>query len=394
MASATESKSIKKIWYAPNQLEAYGEEEIAAVEKCLRDGWLSPGPRTALFESKVSAYFDKACGVMVNSGSSANLIGLAVLGLPKGSEIVTCALSFSTVLAPIEQLGLKPIFVDSQPGRYVPSLPNIVAAITPNTRVLLIPNLVGSKIDWEELRRVVHEEMGRSDIVLFEDSCDTMTKTKGSDLAAISFYASHVITAGGCGGMIMFNDQALQKKALMFRDWGRIGNNSEDVSERFSHDVDGIEYDFKFLYGVAGYNMKCCEMNAAFGLVQLEKLPQFLAIRKANINRYVETLRAAGTSYTLPVDHDKYDWLALPLMHHDRKGLLRYLEQNEIQVRVTFSGNITRHPAFRHHFAVFPEADKVMERGLLLGAHHALNFDDVDRVCELLIKYDKGLVGK
>lgn len=390
-ATQADNKSTKKIWYAPNQFEAYGEEEIKAVEKCLRDGWLAPGPRTALFESKVSEYFGKKCGVMVNSGSSANMIGLAVLGLPKGSEIVTTALSFSTVLAPIEQLGLKPIFVDSIHGRYVPSVDAIVAAITPNTKCLMIPNLVGSKIDWDDLRART-TAMGRSDIILFEDSCDTMTYTKASDISAISFYASHIITAGGCGGCIMFNDNKLHQKALMFRDWGRIGNNTEDVSARFGYNIDGIEYDFKFLYGVLGYNMKCCEMNAAFGLVQMEKLDHFTSIRRANINRYVENLRAANTSFTLPVDHAKYDWLAMPLMHTDRKGLLRFLEESEVQVRVTFSGNITRHPAFRHYLGVYPEADRVMTCGFLLGAHHGLSFDDIDRVCDLLIRFDKGKV--
>merc|ERR1712032_1200807 len=128
-----------------------------------------------------------------------------------------------------------------------------------------------------------------------------MTHTPETDIATISFYASHVITAGGLGGMVMMNDEVLKDKILMFRDWGRIGNNSEDVSERFGHNVDGIEYDFKFLYGCQGFNMKACEMNAAFGLAQLKKLDKFQAIRKRNINHYVERLRKAGTNYTLPI---------------------------------------------------------------------------------------------
>merc|ERR1712187_112703 len=111
-----------------------------------------------------------------------------------------------------------------------------------------------------------------------------------SDISVISFYASHIITAGGMGGVVMFNDPALKERALMFRDWGRIGNNTEDVSERFGHDVDGIEYDFKFLYGCIGYNMKASEMNAAFGLAQLKKLDKFQATRKRNINHYVQRL--------------------------------------------------------------------------------------------------------
>ena len=161
-------------------------------------------------------------------------------------------------------------------GRYVPSVDALLGAVTPRTRAILVPDLVGSKTDWAALRA-----RAPAGIVLIEDSCDTITDTTHSDIAITSFYASHIITAGGCGGMVMFNDEAHKKRALMLRDWGRIGTNSEDVSERFGFSVDGIEYDFKFLYGFRGYNFKACEMNAAFGLVQLDKLPRFAAIRKA-----------------------------------------------------------------------------------------------------------------
>mmetsp|Transcript_99504 Transcript_99504/g.172722 ORF Transcript_99504/g.172722 Transcript_99504/m.172722 type:complete len:438 (+) Transcript_99504:82-1395(+) len=383
-AVAATSSPPKKVWYAPNKFEAYGEEEIAAVVAALRDGWLAPGPRTDEFEAKVSAIFGKKCGVMVNSGSSANLIGLCAMGLEKGAEIVTPACTFSTVVAPMEQLGFKPKFIDVVPGRYVPTVDAILEAITPQTKCLFIPNLIGSKIDWKELRARVPKG-----IWLFEDSCDTITYTPESDISVISFYASHIITAGGLGGVVMFNDEKLRSKALMYRDWGRIGNNSEDMSERFGHSVDGIEYDFKFLYGGLGYNMKACEMNAAFGLAQLRKLDKFRAIRKANINRYVENLRAAGTRYTLPERHDDFDWLAFPLMHPDRKNVLRYLENNEVQIRVCFAGNITRHPAYRHYLQDFPASDQIMADAFLIGAHHGITFEDVDRVCDLLIEFDR-----
>jgi len=376
-----------KVWYAPYKFQAYGEEEIKEVEQCLRDGWLAPGPRTEEFEQRVAELFGKKHAVMVNSGSSANIIGLCVLGLQPGDEVVTPACTFSTVISPLEWMGLKPVFVDVEPGRYVPSVEAVLAAITPRTKCLLLPNLVGSKPDWAELRRRVPKG-----IWLFEDSCDTITHTMESDLSAISFYASHIVTAGGLGGCIMFNDAKLKEKALMYRDWGRIGNNSEDISARFAHEVDGIEYDFKFLYGVCGFNMKACEMNAAFGLVQLRKLDRFKAIRRHNINRYVVTLSAANTRYVLPARHDEMDWLAFPLMHPNRKGVLRYLEANDVQIRVTFAGNITRHPAYRKYLQVFPESDKIMAEGFLIGAHHGITDADVDRVCKLLIEYDKGSV--
>jgi len=263
-----------------------------------------------------------------------------------------------------------------------------MAKVTKKTKMLMIPNLIGSKSDWAELKARC-AAIGRTDIILFEDSCDTMTYTECTDVATISFYASHIITAGGCGGCVMFNDKDLYNKAMMYRDWGRIGNNSEDVSERFAHNVDGIEYDFKFLYGVKGYNFKCSEMNAAFGLPQIAKLAKFKKMRADNIKRYAETLKAANTSFILPINYDQYDWLAFPLMHHDRRGLLRHLESNDVQVRVTFSGNITRHPAYRHHLEEFPASDVIMRDGFLLGAHHGLVDADIDRVCTLLIEYDR-----
>lgn len=385
----TEEQS--KVWYAPNKFQAYGEEEIQAVTDCLRDGWLAPGPRTDKFEKEVSAFFGKQHGVFVNSGSSANIIGLAVLGLAKGSEIITPALSFATCVAPIMQLGFTPVFVDSKKGHYVPTVEDCVAAVTPKTKVMMIPNLVGQKLDWAEMRKQL-AAINRSDIVLFEDSCDTMTHTVESDMAVISFYASHVITAGGCGGMVMFNDIALKRRALMFRDWGRVGNNTEDMSERMAYTIDGIEFDFKFLYEVLGYNMKCCEMNAAFGLVQMTKLKKFQAIRAAFVDRYVQNLK--GTSYTLPPEHNDHDWLAMPLGHKKRSGIVRYLEDNNVQVRMTFSGNITRHKPFRQYYAVWPNADTIMAEGFLVGAHHGLTNEDVDRVCDLLIKFDKGEADK
>jgi len=382
--SACGAKPPKKIWYAPNRFEAYGEEEIQAVEQCLRDGWLAPGPRTEEFEARVAEYFGKKFGVMVNSGSSGNMIGLAVLGLKAGDEVVTPACTFATAVAPIVQLGLTPVFCDVEPGRYVPSVDMVLAAITPKTKCVLVPNLAGSKIDWAELRARVPRG-----IWLFEDSCDTMTFTADSDISVISFYASHIITAGGLGGVVMFNESRLKDRALMFRDWGRIGNNTEDMSERFGHTIDGIEYDFKFLYGCLGYNMKACEMCAAFGLAQLSKLDKFTAIRRRNISRYMQNLSGAGTSYVLPSRHEEFDWLAFPLLHHDRKGVLNFLESNDVQTRVFFAGNITRHPAYRQYLQPFPGSDQVMKEAFLLGAHHGLELEDVDRVCELLIRFDR-----
>eukprot|EP00439_Symbiodinium_sp_Y106_P080925 s11_g19.t2 len=281
-ASACSANTPKKVWYAPYKFEAYGEEDIAAVTSALRDGWLAPGPRplaakvyathaeferyhvndascmshvhakrTEEFERRVCQLFGKAHGIMVNSGSSGNIIGLAALGLEKGDEVITPACTFATVIAPLEQLGLKPVFIDVVPNRYVPTVDMVLAAITDRTKCIMIPNLAGSKIDWAELRRRVP-----SGIWLFEDSeqssasetfsgciwefpkitgftasacdadyardsCDTITYTADSDVSVISFYASHIITAGGLGGLVMFNDEQLKRGlAAMVADTG------------------------------------------------------------------------------------------------------------------------------------------------------------------------------
>ena len=376
----------KKVWYAPNKFEAYGEEEIKAVEKCLRDGWIAGfGPRTIEFEEKIAKEFGKKYGVFVNSGSSACLLALAALDLPKGSKIITPACTFSTTLAPIIQLGYKPVFVDVGLTDYVADIDQVIAAIDDDVKAIMLPNLIGNKPNWFKLKTalVVKE---RPDIYLIEDSADTVTHTENSDVSTTSFYASHVITAGGMGGMVMFNDEKHVKRALMYRDWGRIGDNSEDMSERFAHDVDGIPYDYKFLYGVLGYNMKCSEMSAAFGLVQLERFQTFKNKRRDNIKRYLENLKDVE-ELILPDDSIEPNWLAIPLQTERRLELLNYLEDNNIQTRVTFAGNVTRHPIYREYLQEFTNSDIIMKNGFLLGAHHGMDLDDVDYVCNKIKEF-------
>jgi CDP-6-deoxy-D-xylo-4-hexulose-3-dehydrase len=372
-----------KIWYAPNKFESYGEEEIKAVEECLRDGWLAGfGKRTIEFEQRVAAIFGKTHGLFVNSGSSAILLALCALDLPRGTKILTPACGFATTVAPILQLGLEPVFCDVQPRTYVPSVEDIKKVVDGHdVKCFLIPNLIGNVPDWASIREQF------TDVILIEDSADTLTCTPETDISTTSFYASHVITAGGVGGMVMFNSKNHLDRATMFRDWGRIGDNVEDPDERFNHLVDGIPYDWKFLYGVAGYHLKACEMNAAFGLAQLDKLEGFLSIRRKNMERYLENLR--DTQYlVLPDDSKRPNWLALPLQCKDRLELLQYLEDHDVQTRVCFAGNITRHPAFSMYRQDFPVADEIMRNGLLLGAHHGMTLDDVDRVCNMLKNFE------
>ena len=375
--------SNKKIWYAPNKKEAYGDLEIQAVVDCLNDGWLAGfGPRTVQFEEKVSVLFGKKYGLFVNSGSSAILLGLNALNLEKGDEVITPASTFSTTLAPIIQCGLKPVFCDVEIGTYVPTAEQVCAKITEKTKVILLPNLIGSKPDWAKIR-----QMARPDIILFEDSADTITLTTETDIAITSFYSSHLITAAGSGGMVMFNDEKFLKRATMFRDWGRIGDNSEDVKTRFEFSIDGIPYDYKFLYGAVGYNMKSSELNAAFGLVQIDRLEEIREKRRTMFNRYLENLKDLADKLVMPINTFNSDWLAIPFMTPRRLELLTFLESNNIQTRVCFAGNITRHPVYREYLEVFPNSDRIMAEGFLLGAHHGMTVEDVDYVCEKIREF-------
>ena len=374
---------MKKIWYAPHKFESYGEEEIKAVEESLRSGWLGgQGPKCVEFEKQIAKRFGKKYGVFVNSGSSACLLAIAALDLPKGSKIITPACTFATTLAPIIQLGYEPVFVDVGLTDYQANIEEVIKAVDDNVKAIMLPNLIGNKPDWDLLKAGL-DLIDRNDIYLIEDSADTITKTECTDVATTSFYASHVITAGGVGGMVMYNDKEHVTKCLQYRDWGRLGDDSEIMDDRFNHSVDGIPYDHKFLYSVLGYHMKACEMNAAFGLVQLERFKKFEKIRRANFERYLELLEGVG-DLVLPDDKIKPNWLAIPLQTEKRFELLSFLEENNVQTRVTFAGNVTRHPVYREYLQEFENADIIMKRGFLLGAHHGMTIEDVDHVCGLI----------
>ncbi len=282
-------------------------------------------------------------------------------------------------------LNALPVFCDVGLTSYVPTVADILALITDDVKAIMVPNLIGNKPNWYLLKLEL-ERLGRADIIVIEDSADTITYTDETDVATTSFYASHIITAGGTGGMVMFNDRKHVERALQYRDWGRIGDNSEIMDDRFNHKVDGIPYDHKFLYGVLGYNMKCSEMSAAFGLVQLERFETYKSVRRENFERYMENLKDVK-ELILPDDSVEPNWLAIPLQTERRLELLTFLEENNIQTRVTFAGNVTRHPIYREYLQSFENADAIMKNGFLLGAHHGMTLEDVDYVCDKIKEF-------
>ena len=372
----------------PYALSVHGPEEIASVTKAIQENRLAPGPDVLEFEKRISALFAKRHGIMTNSGSSANLLAFELLNLPEGSEVVTPALTFSTTVAPLLQKRLKPVFVDVEEGTYLPNNDDILSAVWPSTtRAIMLPSLIGNVPDFCDLRL-------QTSVPVIEDSCDTLgARIHGvptgvySTISTTSFYGSHIITAGGGGGMLCVNDSQWDAKARVMRGWGRSSamfGDSEDLGFRFGAKIGSLDYDAKFIFTEVGYNLQATELGAAFGLAQLDRLTDFAARRKKNFARLQVFFRQYEDRFILPVQTPgtETSWLAFPLtLRTDwcgRKDITLYLEQQDIQTRPIFTGNILRQPAFRHlGTGEFPVADKIMESAFLIGCHQGLSDDQL-----------------
>src|SRR3954453_5610492 len=277
----------------------HDDREIDAVVEVLRSGpqGLWPGRRVVKMEREVAARFGKAHGVMCNSGSSALYLALELLDLPRGAEVVTCALTFSTDVAPIVRGGWGPAFVDCEPLTYCVDVDRIEEMINERTGALLFPNLIGNAPDWDRIADIA----ARHDLPIIEDSCDTLGATlrgtptgERSTISVTSFANSHIITCAGNGGMVMTDREDLRDRAVMLRRWGRRSELHYFGSKRGRHDfweqLDGIHYDNQFIFDELAWNFEPSELGAAFGLVQLEKLPGNLARRRRHFARYSDPL--------------------------------------------------------------------------------------------------------
>jgi len=276
-----------KIYYGK---AVYDNKEINASLSVLKNKSLTliDGPSVKELEKKISKLFGKKFGLMVNSGSSANLLAFASLNLKKGSEVITPTLTFSTTVAPIYQLGLIPHFIDVEKKSFIANISQIEKAINKKTSAIIIPNLLGNVPDWKKISSIAKKH----NLKLIEDSADTIgykvnKKNYGafSDITTNSMYASHIITGAGFGGIVCFNDKKLYQRAKLLRGWGRSSatfNESEGIKKRFNTKVSGIPYDGKYIFSDIGYNFLPSEISAAFALEQLKKLNKNIDKRVSN----------------------------------------------------------------------------------------------------------------
>jgi CDP-6-deoxy-D-xylo-4-hexulose-3-dehydrase len=392
--------------HVPYGRTVHGEEEIAAVVNVLRTS-TQMGKHVREMEEKIAALFNKKHGIMVNSGSSANYLTMEILNLPKGSEVITPVLTFSTTVAPIVKNHLIPAFVDVEPGTFNIDVNQVEAMITPQTKAMMIPNLIGNLPNWKEL----HQLAKKYNLVVIEDSCDTLGATidgvsvgQYTDISTTSFYGSHVINCAGNGGMLCVNDPQLAEKATLLRSWGRSSSlfvESEAIENRFNIKVDDIEYDAKFVFETLGYNLEPSEMGAAFGLVQLSKLEKNIAIREQAFAQHLEFFSQYQDWFIMPkqLPNSKTGWLAFALTVKDeapftRRDLQIFLEKRNIQTRTVFTGNILRQPGFKHiprkeSAAGYTHADQVMRGGMLLGCHHGLTAEMIAHIHNSFNEFQK-----
>ena len=395
---------MDKISYAKT---VYGQDEIDAVVKCLNES-TQMGNYSRKFESKIAELFDKRSCLYVNSGSSALYIGIEAYNFPEGGEVITPALTFGTTVGCLIKNKLIPVFVDVEPLSYCIDTNQIEEMITDKTVAILAPNLMGNICDWEKISKIakVHG------LIVIEDSADTLggkinNKSSGqySDMSITSFYGSHIINCAGNGGALMLNDQKVIDKAKLLRSWGRSSSlfdeKSEAIENRFNIDIGGIDYDAKFVFETAGYNLEGNELGAAFGLVQLESLERNIEIRERNFKIQNEFFLQYDDVFSVPqqTKNTKTGWLAYPILINKntkfkRKDFQIFLEKRDIQTRVVFTGNIIRQPMmkninYRTNDHGYPNADAVMERGVLLPVHHGMKDSMFERLHKTIKEFLK-----
>ena len=397
---------MKKIYYGK---AVYDSKEINAVIKVLRNSSLTliDGKKVKELEKTVSNIFGKKYGLMVNSGSSANLLALSSFNFKKGSEIITPNLTFSTTVAPIYQLGLIPHFIGVEKNKFIADPLQIEKCINKKTVALMIPNLLGNIADWKKINKTAK----KYNLKVIEDSADTIGYTidkkdagKYSNVTTNSFYASHIINGAGTGGIACFNNYKLYQRAKLLRGWGRSSatfNESESINKRFNVKISGIDYDAKYIFSDLGYNFLPSEISAAFALEQIKKLKKNISIRNKNFDYLKDFFSKYKSFLKLPEQNNgvKTPWLAFPLViiknkFFNRKKLQIFFEKNNIQTRTIFTGNILKQPVmknriYKKHKNCNEVANDVMKNGILLGCHQGMVKSDLKYITNVFKKFLK-----
>ncbi|MDD4953900.1 MAG: lipopolysaccharide biosynthesis protein RfbH [Candidatus Omnitrophica bacterium] len=382
-----------KIGYAGR---VYDEKEIINLVDSALDFWLTAGRFAKRFEKNICAFLGARFSSLVNSGSSANLLAISALGSPKlgkrrlnpGDEIITTASCFPTTLAPIIQNGFTPVFLDVDLGTYNIQADKIEKAISKKTKAIFIAHTLGNPADLGRIAKIA----AKYKLWFCEDNCDSLgakyagkfTGTFGH-LSTLSFYPAHHITTGE-GGAVLTGDPLLNRIINSLRDWGRdcwCDSGVDDTcKKRFSWKLGTLAfgYDHKYVYSHIGYNLKLTEMQAAVGLAQLKKLPEFIRKRNNNFRMLYQALESYQDALILPRWEKKAipSWFAFPITVRPGAGFSRneltdFLEKAGVQTRLIFAGNVLRQPAFKdikcRVYAGLSNTDTIMNDSFFIGVY-------------------------
>ncbi len=375
------------------------------------DCWLTTGRFATQFERQFARYFDVRGASLVNSGSSANLLAFSCLTSPKlgdralrpGDEVITVAAGFPTTVNPIVQNRCVPVFIDITVPTYQADATQLGAALSDRTRAIMIAHTLGNPYDLDRVASFAKQH----NLWFVEDSCDALGATfKGrkvgtfGDLATVSFYPAHHITTGE-GGAVLTNSPLLKTLVESFRDWGRDcwcePGKDNTCGKRFDWQLGELPcgYDHKYTYTHIGYNMKMTDMQAAIGLSQLEKLPEFIAARRRNFQRLYDGLKPLEDVLLLPESTPDAEpsWFGFPIgVRQDapfrREEIIRELESLHIGTRLLFGGNLTRQPAYKDvKFRVVGDlknSDFVMNNVFWIGLYPGLTDEMLDYTIDII----------
>lgn len=385
------------------------EKDLTNLVKSSLELWLTSGEYTEKFEKKLSKTLGIRHALFVNSGSSANLLALSALkifyDLKDGDEVITSAVNFPTTVNPILQNNLKPVFVDAEQFSYNIDVNLIEKSITPKTKGIVLAHTLGNPFNLDRILEICREH----NLFLMEDMCDALgskynNKNVGSfgDIATLSFYPAHHITTGE-GGAVLTNNPKLKKIIESLRDWGRDcycpPGMDNTCKKRFDWQLGTLPhgYDHKYIYSHVGYNLKATDMQAAIGVTQLDKLNEFIEIRKRNFNYLYENL-GKYKFFDLPKWENKADvsWFGFPITinskaNFTRKQLIEKLSKNNIGTRFLFGGNILRQPAYEKLNLGdpndFPVANNVVENTFWIGVYPGLTIEMLEFIMQTIDEF-------